>query len=103
MSILKRESCNICGSQDNLVTHENGSIWCYTPGCEGNKKIKNVFEDNSILDSNLLQGSFSALPLRRISQRTCEFFNYQVGTDKQGRGVQIANYEKSQKVRTKDK
>jgi twinkle protein len=28
--------CEACGSSDNLAKFENGSEWCFTPGCPGN-------------------------------------------------------------------
>ena len=108
MPVIKSE-CSFCLSSDNLVTHENGSVWCYTPNCESNKnRSKENLEQSRYICSidmnkDLIQGTFSAIPSRRISQRTCEFFNYQVGIDKNGRSVQIANYIESQKCRTADK
>ncbi len=121
MSVIKKEPCDHCGSQDNLVTHDNGTVYCYTPSCQSNTErqkefkgvsIESILEDISEMDrkksldkfknKDLIEGTFSAIPVRRISQRTCEFFNYQVGQHK-GQAVQIANYKNCQQVRTKDK
>lgn len=99
MSVEKREPCESCGSKDNLTTHANGSVWCYTPNCKSNTERKRPVEE---INPALLLGSFAPLNARRISQRTCEFFNYQVGVDN-GQPVHIANYDGAQKVRTKDK
>lgn len=99
MSVLEKNPCDVCGSKDNLITHDNGSIYCYTPSCASNKeRISGTTE----LPKDLVIGTFSAIPARRLSQRTCEFFNYQVGVDN-GQSVQIANYNGAQKIRTKDK
>lgn len=89
--------CDTCGSKDNLATFPDGGQWCFTPDCEFNNNRK-----KPEMSSELLGGSFSPLIERRISQRTCEFFNYQVGVDN-GQPVHIANYQGSQKFRTKDK
>jgi twinkle protein len=101
--------CDICGSSDNLATYDNGSIWCFTPDCKSNKERSGGFlhkdpgvHDYPITNSDLLVGQHSAIPVRRLSQRTCEFFNYMVGVDN-GESVQIANYDGGQKIRTKDK
>jgi twinkle protein len=110
MAVTKREPCESCGSNDNLTTHDNGSIWCYTPNCESNKGRKRETEPEGFkefgglreIKGGLIDGQFSAIPFRRLSQRTCEFFNYQVGLDN-GESVQIANYDGAQKIRTKDK
>lgn len=99
MSVEKREPCESCGSKDNLTTHANGSVWCYTPNCKSNTERKRPVEE---INPALLLGSFAPLNARRISQRTCEFFNYQVGVDN-GQPVHIANYENCQQIRTKDK
>lgn len=96
----QKNPCDVCGSSDNLVTYDNGSIWCHTPNCKSNttRKRPETPEDNG-----LILGSFSPLLERRISQRTCEFFNYTWGVHN-GIKVQIANYVGGcQQVRTSDK
>lgn len=105
-----KNPCETCGSNDNLVLHSNGSVWCYTPACKGNSNRPGVFMSDLPhseritfpTSSYLISGVFAAIPARRISQKTCEFFNYQQGVDN-GSPVQIANYNGAQKVRTKDK
>lgn len=92
-----KEPCEKCGSKNNLATFENGSQWCFTPDCEFNKNRTKPVQSNEIIG-----GSFGALPNRRISQKTCEFFNYQVGLDGTT-PVQIANYQSAQKFRTENK
>lgn len=124
MSVVKREPCLVCGSQDNLITHDNGSVWCYTPDCAQNKDRNKYCESSSVLSnlnteaksksvSRLVEGTYSAIPIRRISQKTCEFFNYTMGVEPNdylaikmgtnGHSCQYANYNGAQKVRSKDK
>lgn len=58
---------------------------------------------------DFVTGDFVELSKRGISQRTCRKFNYQVGKNKSGKVVQIANFSDpsgelvAQKLRTKDK
>ncbi len=103
MSAVKREPCEQCGSRDNLTTHDNGSVWCYTLDCPSNSIRSKVIEEKKEENNNLLVGEYSSLPTRRISKKTCEFFGYQIGINENGEQVQIANYKNSQKIRTKDK
>lgn len=101
--MVTKAPCDICGSQDNLTTHDDGGVWCYTPECLSNKNRRNTSIIGFRNTQDLVSGNFTAIPARRISQRTCEFFNYQVGVDK-GESVHIANYGNScQQIRTKDK
>lgn len=96
-------SCDNCGSKNNLMTFTDGGKWCFTPECKGNKTRNKSKEVNDIINNDLILGTFSAIPSRRISQKTCEFFNYSVGVDK-GESVQIANFIGGlQQIRTKDK
>lgn len=100
--MVTKAPCDACGSKDNLTTHDDGGIFCYTPECSSNKN-RRLFPGETGEKKGLIAGTFSAIPARRISQRTCEFFNYQVGIDR-GESVQIANYGNScQQIRTKDK
>jgi len=103
--MVTKAPCDTCGSKDNLTTHDDGGVWCYTPECPSNNdryRLQKHIERN-YKQTDLVSGTFSAIPVRRISQRTCEFFNYQVGVDK-GETVQIANYGSTcQQIRTKDK
>lgn len=96
--IKGKNPCPDCSSADNLTLHEDGGVWCYTPECPGNKG-----RQFSARQSSSLGGfTYSALPHRRISKRTCEFFNYQVGIHN-GVPIESANYDGCQQIRTKDK
>jgi twinkle protein len=68
--------CELCNSEDNVRYFENGSLHCFSPGCTfhsfvGDKEVST--------NPELVFGDFTPLANRRISQRTCEVFNYQTG------------------------
>ncbi len=104
---VQKTSCDLCGSANNRVIFENGSEKCMTPGCT---YYKSNSSNNIIMSQYLLTtGSFQPLGERRLSQKTCEFFNYQTGIDEFNKPCQIANYTDStgkviaQKLRYEDK
>ena len=102
MSVIS-SPCLICGSKDNMKTFDDGGQWCFTPQCEANKTRSKTKEISEVIDNNLVIGTFSALPKRRISRKTCEFFNYMGGVCN-GESVQIANFPGGvQQLRFKDK
>ena len=72
--ILRKTSCDSCGSSNNRCEYDDGSTWCFTPNCESNKRaFKNKVEE----ESNVI--SFDSLPFgtsadRNISVKVCEMF-----------------------------
>jgi twinkle protein len=105
MAVIK-EPCEDCGSNDNLTTFDNGSQYCFTPDCSFNSRKKtDVVQDQP---KELISGQYLSLQSRRISQRTCEVFGYQVG-EYQGQKCHIANIYgdnkklKAQQLRLPDK
>jgi len=99
-----REPCEDCGSDDNRAVFDNGSTWCFTEDCSYNKTRKVVNDTPTDLD----KGVYEPIPNRRLSQRTCEFFSYEVGFEN-GASTHIANYRDTtgkivaQKIRYPDK
>lgn len=85
---VKAQHCEFCLSSDNLKLFDNGSSFCFTPDCEYNKQKKTIVDDTP---KDLVQGEYKTLTNRRISQRTCEFFSYQLGQEN-GEPCHIANY-----------
>lgn len=73
---VEQKHCELCGSSDNVRVFENGSEHCFTPGCTYHKSKGGV--ENEI-PKELVQGEYTPIPNRRISQRTCEVFGYQTG------------------------
>lgn len=51
----------------------------------------------------MIQGEIKALPKRNITEETCQKFGYEQGKDKNGKGVQIANYCDAQGKRVAQK
>lgn len=88
IDLSKGYPCDKCGSSDNLHYFANGSGHCFTPGCT---KHISPYKDNDNKQSNeFVFGEFQPLVNRRISQRTCEVFDYQVG-EYNGQSCHIAN------------
>jgi twinkle protein len=75
--IGKGYPCELCGSSDNVKYFANGSLHCFTNGCPFHK---HSIKDTDITPRELVQGEYQSLANRRISQRTCEVFGYQIGT-----------------------
>lgn len=108
---VKKVPCEICASNgspidnDNLALFDNGSSWCFYPDCEYNKTSKTVVNDTP---KELVEGQYSTIANRRLSQRTCEFFSYQTGMYNNV-PCHIANYRDStgkivaQKIRCEGK
>lgn len=109
--VVDREPCPDCGSRDNLARYDDGSAYCFTPGCghyekpDGETAERRQPRERVMAD--WIIGEACALPRRGLSLETCEKFGYVVGEHK-GQPVQAANYRRDgqivmQKVRTADK
>lgn len=76
---IKRTNCDYCKSSDNVSfwidSFGNERSRCLTPNCDYNKQTKQTFNDNHISEL-YTNGSFTNLIERKISQNTCEKFNY---------------------------
>lgn len=98
--------CELCNSEDNVRYFADGSLHCFSPGCKFHRN--NINEENDVTPKELVQGSYAPLASRRISQRTCEVFGYQVGTYN-GQPAHIANIRNdkgqiiAQQIRLPDK
>lgn len=93
-TLLHKGPCADCGSSDACAVYDDGHSYCFSCGKHGghNQKAEPPRTERSAKDKSLLtDGEVSALPKRRISQDTCEHFNYQCGM-LSGKPVQIANY-----------
>lgn len=112
-SLIGKEPCPACGSKDNLARYSDGHAYCFTPGCEhyepGDGQEHTLPATSRKAPAELMQGNFSPLKARGISEDTCRLFGYMRGS-LNGEPVQIANYYHpetrqlvGQKIRTKDK
>lgn len=105
-------SCPYCGSSDANAVYDNDTTFCFScerAGTLDKSKSKTFAKRYNKMSKVLLHGEASDLNRRGISKTTCSRYNYTVGTDEQGKTVQIANYydDKStivgQKLRYSDK
>lgn len=103
--------CNQCGSKDNAAIYSDGHTYCF--GCrhyEPADEEKAVEPAKTEKRSNaLIEGYYTALKTRGITEETCRKFDYQVTDNFRGRPQQIANYRNNeglvvaQKIRDADK
>ena len=104
---IAHEPCPECGSKDNLARYDDGHGFCF--GCgyheQGDEpKVVSKKVDQKDLITN---GEHRRLKARKITEDTCKFLDYEVGTFN-GKPVQVANYHRdgkrvAQKVRFKNK
>ena len=47
--IIRKTNCDSCGSSNNKCEYDDGSTWCFTPDCEGNKKAFAKKEENTVV------------------------------------------------------
>ena len=104
--------CDECGSSDAVAVYETGNGYCFS--CETfhrdydkDSASTKPTAKRSVSHAALTDVSYSALPKRCISEKTCKFFEYQIGTFN-NKPVQIANYLKDDgsrisKIRFADK
>jgi twinkle protein len=96
--LVGRENCPTCGSEDNLARYSDGHAYCFGATC-------NHFEpptddagqssaprnDRQSRPADLIEGSYSALRARHLTEETCKLFKYKIGTFK-GQPVHAAGY-----------
>jgi twinkle protein len=92
-TVVGREPCPDCGSQDNLARYDDGSGYCYSQGCERYEPPKystqsdgkgpstsSVQTTNKGVQKTLqTQGEIQSLTGRKIREDTCQLFGYRVG------------------------
>jgi twinkle protein len=83
--------CPSCPSSDAYSEYDDGHGYCYS--------CQTYFPANK---SSKIQTEYKAIPSRKLTAKTCEFYKYGVGTYK-GKPCQVANYGKAQKLRFPDK
>jgi twinkle protein len=105
------EPCNQCGSKDNAAIYTDGHTYCF--GCrhyepaDGQKAVEPAKTEKR--SNALIDGYYTALKVRGITEETCRKYDYQVTDNYMDRPQQIANYRNSeglvvaQKIRDADK
>ena len=114
--------CDKCGSSDALALYDDGHTHCFSCGvttqptdgdadeCDTEEHIDNTVSSSCIYDKEryLTDVHFTPLTRRKLSERTCRRYGYQIGTYF-GETVHIAPYfndvgeETGCKIRGKDK
>jgi twinkle protein len=112
--LLFKGPCDKCGSSDARATYSDGHTFCFA--CpEEDAYVKgdgSVSEDRRPTvkrDEKFLEGKYTALTVRKISERTCRKFSYRLAKEF-GETVQVADIFSqdgtelvAQKVRPRDK
>lgn len=116
---IGHEPCPECGSQDNLARYDDGHAHCFTPGCDYREKEVGERAHQGRTPAgrdsvSLVEGDYTAITARGLTEETCRKFRYTVGTGTHPKRrtvepVQIATYcdesgrPVAQKLRFKDK
>jgi len=95
-TVVRRDRCPACASNgadrsgDNLAVYSDEHVHCFKCGYHrgGNGKVTETIQSKL---GNAINGSFSDLPHRRIDEKTCRQYGYQVA-NVNGKDVEIANY-----------
>ncbi len=92
---LYSTSCDCCGSSDARAIYDNDTYYCFKCGDYGRTDGKDDQPGRRRRVEGLINsGWIKALEKRKITEETCQKFNYQFGIH-QGQNVQIANYYKN--------
>lgn len=82
--MVGHEPCPKCGSKDNLARYDDGHAYCFGINCDYREHGTTGTNDTAVpkkKNTTLIQrGEFKDLPKRRISEKTCKFFSYSIGT-----------------------
>ena len=106
-NFVRHEPCDKCGSNDNLAVYDDGSTYCFTPGCGATSRATHDSTEE-VHDMGLIDIDYIALSKRGLSLETCKKWGYGTATFR-GQPVQVANYRntngvlKAQKLRTPKK
>lgn len=95
---LHKEQCPQCAakgndtSEDNLSVYSDGHVYChsceYFANGDGEAAEEEVYEK----PFDILNGRCVAIPTRKIKEKTCQKFRYEVAKDEFGTWQQVANY-----------
>lgn len=88
-TFLSHEPCEKCGSSDAKATYDTGDAYCFS--CKTYFKGGGASKETMESNSNFIQGTYSDIPNRKLTEVTCRHYGYQVG-EQGGEGCHIANY-----------
>ena len=94
-NFISHGPCSKCGSTDGVGVYDDGHGFCFACNSHfqdyDDKAAIPKQASSHLTASGLTELSYSALSARGISEKTCKFWRYQVGTFKD-KPVQVANY-----------
>ena len=79
--VVRRLSCPLCGSRDNVALYDDGGEHCFTPGCNYHKassssSIPMPIQQTEHQEIQPLVGSYSAITNRKVTEDACRLFGY---------------------------
>ena len=89
---IEHTPCDKCGSSDANALYSDGHTYCFSCEYYGQSEETKVVDFKPL---GFLDGSYEPLNKRKLTQKTLEFWDYQVGTHN-GQTTQIANYKTTQ-------
>ena len=101
-ALVRKGPCEACGSSDACALYTDGHRHCFScgkhfpsdhPDTAAELPARETFKAPAGL---ILDGAVLPLPARKITQATCEFFGYTVGTSSRGQRVHLAPYRDAQ-------
>src|SRR6185312_14187946 len=99
-NFVRHEPCPNCGSSDSLARYDDNSAHCFKK-CGYNERadgsVVQEEADTSTKDWTPIEGEYTALLKRGISEETCRFAKYQTGTYRD-KPCHIANFYDKQKL-----
>ena len=107
--IKQHQPCEDCGSSDALAYYSDGGSHCFSCGRTRKDSSKQSKEYNRIERMDLIASEPTDLQKRKIPQAIVQQYKYGIGSDKDGKICQIANYYNkdkelvAQKLRYADK
>ncbi len=110
-NLVGHEPCPECGSKDNLARYDDGHAYCFGINCDyresSNTSVNNETRPKKKNTTLIQRGEFKDLTKRKISEKTCRFFSYSVGSYN-GSDCHIAEFKEDghvigQKIRLKNK
>lgn len=90
-NLLYKTACGACGSSDANAVYDDGHTYCHkchTYGRSDGEEVPHTPAKGARME-DLIIGTVEAIPARKLDDRTCQKYNYQVGTFR-GRKCHIA-------------
>lgn len=92
--LVSKGPCNRCPSSDACALYSDGHTYCYAC-CHTERGDGETIHDKrrqALSTGDFVSGEVQALPVRKLTEETCQKFSYRVGKNRAGSKVQIAEY-----------